>query len=44
MLFRSPQIEPAVLGRLDRGRCLLDLRALPPNADEVLAAAVLACR
>ena len=37
--------EPAVLGRLDRGRCLLDLRALPPNADEVLlAAAVLACR
>ncbi len=36
--------EPAVLGRLDRGRCLLDLRALPPDADDVLAAAVLACR
>ena len=36
--------EPAVLGRLDRGRCLLDLRALPPDADDALAAAVLACR
>ncbi|MBL8925614.1 MAG: L-seryl-tRNA(Sec) selenium transferase [Pseudonocardia sp.] len=36
--------EPAVLGRLDRGRCLLDLRALPPDADDELAAAVLACR
>jgi L-seryl-tRNA(Ser) seleniumtransferase len=36
--------DPAVLGRLDRGRCLLDLRALPPDADEALAAAVLACR
>jgi L-seryl-tRNA(Ser) seleniumtransferase len=34
--------EPAVLGRLDRGRCLLDLRALPPEADDTLAAAVLA--
>ncbi len=34
--------EPAVLGRLDRGRCLLDLRALPPDADAALAAAVLA--
>ena len=36
--------EPAVLGRLERGRCLLDLRALPPDADDALAAAVLACR
>ncbi len=36
--------EPAVLGRLDRGRCLLDLRALSPDADDALAAAVLACR
>ena len=36
--------EPAVLGRLDRGRCLLDLRALPPDTDDALAAAVLACR
>ena len=36
--------EPAVLGRLDQGRCLLDLRALPPDADDTLAAAVLACR
>jgi L-seryl-tRNA(Ser) seleniumtransferase len=36
--------EPAVLGRLEHGRCLLDLRALPPDADDTLAAAVLACR
>jgi L-seryl-tRNA(Ser) seleniumtransferase len=32
--------EPAVLGRVERGRCLLDLRALAPESDEVLAAAV----
>ncbi|MDT0352070.1 L-seryl-tRNA(Sec) selenium transferase [Pseudonocardia charpentierae] len=36
--------EPAVLGRLERGRCLLDLRALPAEADDTLAAAVLTCR
>jgi L-seryl-tRNA(Ser) seleniumtransferase len=36
--------DPAVLGRLEHGRCLLDLRALPPDADDTLAAAVLACR
>jgi L-seryl-tRNA(Ser) seleniumtransferase len=32
---------PAVLGRLEHGRCLLDLRAVPPEADDTLAAAVL---
>ena len=32
--------DPAVLGRLAGGRCLLDLRALPPEADDELAAAV----
>lgn len=32
--------EPAVLGRLEGGRCLLDLRALDPTDDEALAAAV----
>jgi L-seryl-tRNA(Ser) seleniumtransferase len=40
--------DPAVLGRLDRGRCLLDLRAVGPDADDTLTAAVLtaavACR
>jgi L-seryl-tRNA(Ser) seleniumtransferase len=35
--------DPAVLGRIEHGRCLLDLRALAPEADETLAAAVLAC-
>jgi len=35
--------RPAVLGRLDHGRCLLDLRALAPSADDELRAAVLAC-
>jgi L-seryl-tRNA(Ser) seleniumtransferase len=33
---------PAVLGRVDRGRCLLDLRAVPPGADATLRDAVLA--
>ncbi|GAY08639.1 L-seryl-tRNA(Sec) selenium transferase [Pseudonocardia sp. N23] len=33
--------DPAVVGRLDHGRCLLDLRALPPSADDLLATAVL---
>jgi L-seryl-tRNA(Ser) seleniumtransferase len=32
--------DPAVLGRLAGGRCLLDLRALPPEADDELVAAV----
>ncbi|ODT95992.1 MAG: L-seryl-tRNA(Sec) selenium transferase [Pseudonocardia sp. SCN 72-86] len=36
--------DPAVVGRLEHGRCLLDLRALPPSADGPLAAAVLAAR
>ncbi len=31
---------PAVLGRVEHGRCLLDLRAVAPADDEVLAAAV----
>lgn len=34
--------NPAVLGRVEHGRCLLDLRALPPDADDVLLTAVLA--
>ncbi len=34
--------ENAVLGRLEHGRCLLDLRAVPPEADGALGAAVLA--
>ncbi|HXV93192.1 MAG TPA: L-seryl-tRNA(Sec) selenium transferase [Pseudonocardia sp.] len=34
--------DPPVLGRLDRGRFLLDLRALDPGTDDTLAAAVLA--
>ena len=32
--------DPAVLGRLEGGRCLLDLRALAPTDDETLAACV----
>ncbi|WP_300011284.1 L-seryl-tRNA(Sec) selenium transferase [Pseudonocardia sp.] len=31
---------PAVLGRTEHGRCLLDLRAVPPESDDALAAAV----
>ena len=33
--------HPAVLGRIERERCLLDLRALPPDQDAVVLAAVL---
>ncbi len=32
--------DPAVLGRIEHGRCLLDLRAVPPESDDALAAAV----
>ncbi|MGH3790933.1 MAG: L-seryl-tRNA(Sec) selenium transferase [Pseudonocardiaceae bacterium] len=35
--------SPPVLGRLERGRCLLDLRALPAQHDATLRDAVLAC-
>jgi L-seryl-tRNA(Ser) seleniumtransferase len=34
--------EPAVVGRLEAGRLLLDLRSVPPEADEPLVAALLA--
>ncbi|MCT2265366.1 L-seryl-tRNA(Sec) selenium transferase [Dietzia cinnamea] len=33
--------RPAVLGRVTEGRCLLDLRALPPGDDDELATLVL---
>ena len=33
---------PAVVGRMEDGRLLLDLRAVPPGDDEQLAAAVIA--
>jgi L-seryl-tRNA(Ser) seleniumtransferase len=36
------QGDPAVVGRVEHGACLLDLRAVPPAADAELAAAVLA--
>jgi L-seryl-tRNA(Ser) seleniumtransferase len=32
--------SPAVLGRLEAGRCLLDLRALAPTDDQALAGCV----
>ena len=34
--------QPAVIGRIENGRLLLDLRAVPPGDDEQLAAAVIA--
>ncbi|MFF0525385.1 L-seryl-tRNA(Sec) selenium transferase [Actinomadura nitritigenes] len=33
--------SPAVMGRVEDGRCLLDLRAVPPGQDEAVARAVL---
>jgi L-seryl-tRNA(Ser) seleniumtransferase len=35
--------KPPVLGRVERGRCLLDLRALPVEHDITLRNAVLGC-
>ncbi|WP_194737884.1 L-seryl-tRNA(Sec) selenium transferase, partial [Actinomadura sp. RB99] len=32
--------SPAVMGRVEDGRCLLDLRAVPPSQDEAVARAV----
>ena len=34
--------SPAVVGRVERGRCLLDLRCVPVTEDAALRAAVLA--
>ena len=34
---------PAVVGRLESGRCLLDLRTVAPEDDELVLSAVLAC-
>jgi L-seryl-tRNA(Ser) seleniumtransferase len=35
--------SPPVVGRLEGGRCVLDLRTVAPEEDELLLAAVLAC-
>ena len=35
--------KPPVIGRVERGRCLLDLRALPPEQDVTLRDAVQGC-
>ncbi len=35
--------DPAVLGRLDHGRCLLDLRAVAPQDDDTVRDCVLRC-
>jgi len=35
--------DPPVVGRLEAGRCLLDLRTVEPEDDELLVAAVRAC-
>jgi L-seryl-tRNA(Ser) seleniumtransferase len=42
----APQLregDPPVVGRVEHGRLLLDLRCVPPDLDSVLAAAVRAC-
>lgn len=35
--------SPSVVGRLEAGRCMLDLRTVAPDEDELLLAAVRAC-
>ncbi|MFB4301754.1 L-seryl-tRNA(Sec) selenium transferase [Actinomadura sp. NTSP31] len=39
---RLRQGTPAVMGRVEDGRCLLDLRSVPPDQDGAVAGAVLA--
>jgi L-seryl-tRNA(Ser) seleniumtransferase len=41
--LRAPAVAgvPPVVGRVERGRCLLDLRTVPPERDDDLLAAVL---
>ncbi|GAC1340372.1 MAG: L-seryl-tRNA(Sec) selenium transferase [Candidatus Dormibacteria bacterium] len=41
---RLRQGDPAVVARVERGRCLLDPRCIPSSADRALIEAVLACR
>jgi L-seryl-tRNA(Ser) seleniumtransferase len=36
--------DPVVVARLEGGRCVLDLRCIPPASDDALVEAVLACR
>jgi len=36
--------EPAIVARLEDGRCLLDLRCVPPADDDALVTAIRACR
>lgn len=38
------RVDPPVIARVERGRCLLDLRAVPDSEDAALVAAVLAVR
>ena len=35
--------EPCVVGRVERDRCLLDLRCIPEDQDDAVLAAILAC-
>jgi L-seryl-tRNA(Ser) seleniumtransferase len=41
--YAEPLRLAAVVGRVEHGRCLLDLRTVPPEQDSRLADAVLAC-
>ena len=41
LAVRLRRAEPAVVGRLEAGRLLLDLRSVPPEADEPLVRAIL---
>jgi L-seryl-tRNA(Ser) seleniumtransferase len=40
--YAVPLRMAAILGRVEKGRLLLDLRCVPPSADEALTAAVIA--
>jgi L-seryl-tRNA(Ser) seleniumtransferase len=38
------QGDPCIVARIDHDRCLVDLRCIPPEADGLVAEAVLRCR
>jgi L-seryl-tRNA(Ser) seleniumtransferase len=35
--------QPAIVGRVEHGRCLLDLRTIAPDQDDEVISAVIAC-
>jgi L-seryl-tRNA(Ser) seleniumtransferase len=41
---RLRRADPLVVGRVERDRCLLDLRCVPPESDQLIVDAIRAAR